>query len=151
VYRIDVYVSALQKCTPDIPVPIDHAFHLLVSRMRLFCQKYPNAVKARLAVYDEESTFVDHEEPVPLEMQLDAFDLLCQEISNYPLYPLFLPNPRNMAGKTVNVFFAKPVAKAPQQQKRRMSRDSYDSRRDSYDSRVETRTDDMYDESNNVV
>ena len=152
VYRIDVYVSALQKCTPDIPMPIDHAFHLLVSRMKLFCKKYPNAIKARLTVYNEETTIIDPEDPVPLEMQLDAFDLLCQEISNYALFPLFLPNPQKMSGKTIDMFFAKPAPKAPQQHKRRMSRDSYDSMRDSsHDSRVETRSEDMYDESYDVV
>ncbi|KAL3804701.1 hypothetical protein HJC23_008516 [Cyclotella cryptica] len=152
VYRIDLYISALQKCTPDIPIPIDHAFHLLVSRMKSFCQKYPNAIKARLTAYDQETTIIDPEDPVPLEMQLDAFDLLCQEISSYALFPLFLPNPQKTAGKTVNIFFAKPASKATQQKSRRISTDSYDSRRDSsYDSRGEARSDDMYDESYDVV
>ncbi|KAL3783310.1 hypothetical protein ACHAWO_013318 [Cyclotella atomus] len=173
VYRIDVYLTAMQKCTPDIPKPIDQAFRLLVQRMDHFGKKYPNAIKARLQDYDEE--YFDPEDPIPLEMQLDAFDLLCQNIRKYRGFPLFLPNPQNMVGLTTTTFFAKQgrVKRSSVRSfdsRSRASRSSYSRRSSdgsysrssygsgsyySYDSRSRTRTtrsgdmysDDMYTES----
>ena len=170
VYRIDVYLTAMQKCTPDIPMPIDYAFNLLVSRMKAFCRKYPNAIKARLSEYDEECGFDD---PVPLEMQLDAFDLLCQEIRSYHGFPFFLPNPQAMVDRTINQFFAKDVPTQRSQRDLRRSQrierrrsssssesrrsrssesgrsrsraSSSESRRSSYESRTDPRTEnDLY-------
>lgn len=166
VYRIDVYLTAMQKCTPDIPVPIDEAFRQLVKRMDYFGKKYPNAIKARLQDYDDD-TF-DRNDPIPLEMSLDAFDLLCNNIRKYSGFPLFLPEPQNMVGTTTTAFFAKQNRSSPKRNRRSSSvsydsrssysrRSSGDSRRSSdsysrsslgsrsYDSRTGT-TDDMYTE-----
>jgi hypothetical protein len=129
VYRIDVYLTALQKCTPNIPMPIDEAFRTLVKRMDHFGKKYPNAIKARLQDYDED--YLDPDDPIPLEMQLDAFDLLCQNIKKYSGFPLFLPSAKTMVGMTTTAFFAKG-RRAP---KRSDSSRSYDSRSRSYDTR----------------
>jgi hypothetical protein len=171
VYRIDVYLTAMQKCTPNIPKPIDQAFRLLVQRMDHYGKKYPNAIKARLEDYEDE--YFDPEDPIPLEMQLDAFDLLCQNIRKYSGFPLFLPSAQNMVGMTTTTFFAKQGrvkrksvrsfdsrSRASRSSYSRRSsegsysRSSYGSRSfDSYDSRSRTRTtrtgdmysDDMYE------
>jgi hypothetical protein len=178
VYRIDVYLTAMEKCTPDIPPKIDEAFRSLVKRMDHFGKKYPNAIKARLQDYDEED--FDPDDPIPLDMQLDAFDLLCRNIRNYSAFPLFLPYPQNTVNLTVTAFFAK-TGPTPSMRRRRsstdsrsrdsrsgysrrssgdsyMSRSSYGSRSyDSYDSRSRTRrsgdsyTNDMYTEDSRVV
>lgn len=126
VYRIDVYLTAMQKCTPDIPMPIDEAFRQLVKRMDYFGKKYPNAIKARLQDYDDD-TF-DRHDPIPLEMSLDAFDLLCNNIRKYSGFPLFLPDPQNMVGMTTTAFFAKQNGGSPHRRNRRSSSVSYDSR-----------------------
>jgi len=105
-YRIDVYLQAMQRCTPDIPDSINETFFLLASRLKGICSKYPNAVKLRsaYAFYDEEP---NPENPVPVEMQIDALDLLGREIENYFLYPLFMPNARDVVSRTIDIFFAK--------------------------------------------
>mmetsp|Transcript_4666 Transcript_4666/g.10295 ORF Transcript_4666/g.10295 Transcript_4666/m.10295 type:complete len:1107 (+) Transcript_4666:619-3939(+) len=106
-YRIDVYLQAMQRCTPNIPDSINEVFYLLASRLKSICQKYPNAVKLRSAYtfYDEEP---NPENPVPVEMQIDALDLLGREIENYFLYPLFMPNAKDVVSRTIDIFFAKP-------------------------------------------
>lgn len=106
-YRIDVYLQAMQRCTPAIPEAINEVFYLLASRLKGICLKYPNAVKLRsaYAFYDEEPS---EDNPVPVEMQIDALDLLGREIENYFLYPLFMPNARDVVSRTIDIFFAKP-------------------------------------------
>jgi len=104
-YRIDVYLQAMQRCTPPIPESINEVFYLLASRLKGICLKYPNAVKVR-AFYEEEEP--DSENPVPIDMQIDALDLLGREIENYWLFPLFLPNARDVVSRTIDIFFARP-------------------------------------------
>lgn len=108
-YRIDVYLQAMQKCTPEIPDQINESFHLLASRLHSICSKYPNAVRQRLGDDYDDGT-VDLNNPVPYEMQLDALDLLGLEIQNYFLYPLFLPDAKKVVSRTIDIFFAKPPA-----------------------------------------
>lgn len=178
VYRIDVYLTAMEKCTPDIPQRIDEAFRSLVKRMEHFGKKYPNAIKARLQDYDDED--FDPDDPIPLDMQLDAFDLLCRNVRNYSAFPMFLPPPQNTVGLTITSFFAKNGPPSSIRRRRSsydsrsrdsrssysrrssgdsyLSRSSYGSRSyDSYDSRSKGRrsgdsyTNDMYTEDSRVV
>jgi hypothetical protein len=136
VYRTDVYLTALQQCTPKIPMPIDQSFRLLVSKMEHYGKKYPNAIKARLQDYEDE--VFDPDDPIPLEMQLDAFDLLCRNITRYTFFPLFLPKPQEMVGMTTTTFFSKQGPPRRGRSSRRFaSRSSYSSysRRSSMGSR----------------
>ena len=135
-YRIDVYLQAMQRCTPPIPDSINEVFYLLASRLKGICIKYPNAVHAR-TYYEEETT---EDNPVPVDMQIDALDLLGREIENYFLYPLLLPNARDVVSRTIDIFFAKPQGEYDDehhgrngQPQRHESEPSVDSR--SYDSR----------------
>ena len=156
VYRIEVYLTAMQKCTPDIPMPIEQAFRYLVTKMEHFGEKYPNALKSRLRDYDDYEDF-DPDDPMPLEMQLDAFDLLCHNIKSYGGFPLFLPNPDTMVGMTIATFFAEGQQRSSARSSSRSygprwndssssysrssSASSYGSRSyDSYNSRSRTRT-----------
>ncbi len=107
-YRIDVYLQAMQRCTPPIPEDINEVFYLLASRLKGICLKYPNAVKARAYYEDEPNDDPADTNPVPVEMQIDALDLLGREIENYFLYPLFMPNARDVVSRTIDIFFAKP-------------------------------------------
>lgn len=106
-YRIDVYLQAMQRCTPDIPRSINDMFYLLAQRLKAICRKYPNAVKLRSAMYTHYEDEVSPENPVPVEMQIDALDLLGMEIQNYFLYPLFMPNSQDVVSRTIDIFFAK--------------------------------------------
>lgn len=100
-YRIDVYLQALQRCTPTVPQSIHALYSLLSSRLREVCIECPSVIHS---LYDEESTV---ENPVPVEMQIDALDLLGKEVENYFLYPLFVPKARGMVSRTIDVFFAR--------------------------------------------
>jgi len=104
-YRIDVYLQAMQRCTPAIPQAINDVFYLLVSRLKGICVKYPNTVKMRsaYAFHDEDP---NSDDPVPVEMQIDALDLLGREIENYVLYPLFMPNGKDVVSRTIDIFFS---------------------------------------------
>ncbi|KAL7459946.1 hypothetical protein ACHAWC_011830 [Mediolabrus comicus] len=103
-YRIDVYLRAIQQCTPDAPEPISEAFHLMGSRIKLMCMRYPHAVKHRCAEYGNESA--DMSSPVPVDMHIDALDLLGSEIEDYSLYPIFLPDPSRIVSRSIDVFFS---------------------------------------------
>jgi hypothetical protein len=105
-YRIDVYLQAMQRCTPPIPNTINETFYLLASRLKDICLKYPNAVRMRRFDYGGENMSEDN--PVPVEMQIDALDLLGREIESYVLYPLLMPNARGVVSKTIDIFFATP-------------------------------------------
>lgn len=111
-YRIDVYLQAMERCTPRIPDDIHEFYTLLASRLKEICTKYPNAVKARSAypLYVEEPS---PKNPVPVEMQIDAFDLLGREIRNYSWYPLLLPDAQVVVSRTVNIFFEKTKDESP--------------------------------------
>lgn len=109
-YRIDVYLQAMQRCTPDAPVRIAEAFSLLSSRLKHFCLKYPNTVRRRTPEYGKGDEPVDPENPVPEEMHFDAMELLENEISRYALYPVFLPNPRETVSRTIDMFFSEQGA-----------------------------------------
>lgn len=109
-YRIDVYLQAMQRCTPDAPVRIAEAFSLLSSRLKHFCLKYPNTVRRRTPEYGKGDEPVDPENPVPEEMHFDAMELLESEISRYALYPVFLPDPRETVSRTIDMFFSEQGA-----------------------------------------
>jgi len=106
-YRIDVYLQAMQRCTPEIPQSINDVFYLLAQRLKNICRKYPNAVKLRTSAYAYYEDEVSPENPVPVEMQIDALDLLGREIQNYFMYPLFMPNAQDVVSRTIDIFFAK--------------------------------------------
>ena len=107
-YRIEVYLQAVMKCTPQVPDRINEAFSLLASRLKSICLKYPHAVKLRLAngAYDDEQS--DPTNPVPVDMQSDALEVLGKEIRNYYLFPMFMPKPVDVVSRTIDLFFAKP-------------------------------------------
>ena len=109
-YRIDVYLQAMQRCTPDAPDKIAEAFYLLSSRLKQICLKYPHTVRKRAPDYGKGNEPVDPENPVPEEMHFDAMELLENEISRYALYPAFVPNPRETVSRTIDLFFAEQGA-----------------------------------------
>ena len=84
-YRIDMYLQVMQRCTPNISDSINELFFLLASRlMGMFYDEEPNP-----------------ENPVPVEIQIDAVDLLGREIENY-----FLA--RDVVLRTIGMLFTKP-------------------------------------------
>lgn len=105
-YRIDVYLQAMQQCTPPIPEFIQSIFYLFSSRLQGICLNYPSAVKLRMC-YDE-SSGLGGSSPVPVGMHYDALELLVREIEDYSLYPLFMPKATKVVARTVNRFFANP-------------------------------------------
>ena len=85
-YRIDMYLQVMQRCTPNISDSINELFFLLASRlMGMFYDEEPNP-----------------ENPVPVEIQIDAVDLLGREIENY-----FLA--RDVVLRTIDILFNKPA------------------------------------------
>ena len=105
-YRIDVYLQAMQQCTPPIPEFIQSIFHLFSSRLQGICLNYPSAVKLRMC-YDESSGLGDSS-PVPVGMHFDALELLVREIEEYAMYPLFMPKASTVVARTIDIFFANP-------------------------------------------
>lgn len=103
-YRVDVYLQAMQQCTPDAPEPISEAFHQMASRMRLMWLRYPHTVKNLFAEYSEEPA--DSSSSVPVAMHVDALDLLGYEIQEYAFYPLFLPDPSKVVSRSIDIFFS---------------------------------------------
>jgi len=106
-YRIDVYLQALQRCTPTVPAGIHRAYSLLARRLHEVCLECPSVVES---LYDEAST---DENPVPVSMQIDALEMLGREIENYLLYPLFMPKAKAMVSRTIDAFFAKASRGGP--------------------------------------
>mmetsp|Transcript_32510 Transcript_32510/g.65377 ORF Transcript_32510/g.65377 Transcript_32510/m.65377 type:complete len:1503 (+) Transcript_32510:171-4679(+) len=107
-YRIDVYLQAVMKCTPQVPDKINETFGLLASRLKSICLKYPHAVKSRFTNGDYDDEPMDPSNPVPVEMQVDALALLSKEIRSYWLFPLLMPNPVEVVSRTIDMFFAGP-------------------------------------------
>lgn len=106
-YRLDVYLQAMQQCTPDPPESIREAFRLMTTRMRLMWLRYPHVVKHRFAEYGEEPA--DSSSPVPVDMHTDALDLLGNVMEDYSFYPLFLPDPTTTVSRSIDIFFAPRV------------------------------------------
>ena len=80
-----MYLQVMQRCTPNISDSINELFFLLASRlMGMFYDEEPNP-----------------ENPVPVEIQIDAVDLLGREIENY-----FLA--RDVVLRTIGMLFTKP-------------------------------------------
>ena len=130
-YRIDVYLQAMQQCTPDPPESIYEAFHLLTSRMRLMWLRYPHVVKHRFAEYGEEPA--DSSSPVPVDMHIDALDLLGTEIEDYSFYPIFLPDPTAVVTRSIDIFFS-PRAQSIAPSYASSEYDDYDEEDFDYDS-----------------
>lgn len=103
-YRIDVYLQAMQQCTPPIPEFIQSIFYLFSSRLQGICLNYPSAIKLRMS-YDESNGLGDSS-PVPVGMHFDALELLVREIEEYFLYPLFMPKASKVVARTIDIFFA---------------------------------------------
>jgi hypothetical protein len=105
-YRIDVYLQAVQRRTPDIPRNIETAFGMLASRLGRIAVSYPNAFQMRLSTYN---LMNEEKNQLPVEMQIDALDLLIQEMEKYWLYPLYMPNAHDVVSRTIDIFFERPV------------------------------------------
>lgn len=106
-HRIDVYVQAIRQCTPPIPKKIHDTCYLLSSRLTLICLKCPHAVKERLRYHEKDWGDIDADANlVPLELQIDAFNLLEEELRTYLLYPVFMPNAQDVVSRTIDIFFA---------------------------------------------
>ena len=76
----------------------------MTSRMRLMWLRYPHVVKHRFAEYGEEPA--DSSSPVPVDMHIDALDLLGTEIEDYSFYPIFLPDPTAVVTRSIDIFFS---------------------------------------------
>ncbi len=131
-YRLDVYLQAMQQCTPDPPESIREAFQLMTSRMRLMWLRYPHVVKDRFAEYGEEPA--DASSPVPLDMHTDALDLLGSIIEDYSFYPLFLPDPTTVVSRSIDIFFAPRVQSIDEPSYSSSGYDDYDEEDYEYDS-----------------
>ncbi|KAL3815477.1 hypothetical protein ACHAXA_000714 [Cyclostephanos tholiformis] len=106
-HRIDVYVQAIRQCTPPIPRSIHDTCYLLTSRLTLICLKCPHAVKERLHYKENDWGDIDGDANlVPLDLQIDAFNLLEEELRTYLLYPVFMPNAQDVVSRTIDIFFA---------------------------------------------
>lgn len=106
-HRIDVYVQAMRQCTPPIPKNIHEVCFLLVSRLKVICHKCPHAVKERLHYKEDDWGDVSGDaNVVPLGMQIDAFNLLEEELTAYFRYPMFMPNAQDVVSRTIDIFFA---------------------------------------------
>jgi hypothetical protein len=106
-YRVDVYLQTMQRCTPRVPECLDEIFYLLASRLKSICQNNPHAVQARVMHGGESSVGTGDSNPVPLDVHFDALDLLGQEIEKYVLYPLFIPKAHDVVTRAIDNLFAR--------------------------------------------
>ncbi|KAL3791864.1 hypothetical protein ACHAW5_002915 [Stephanodiscus triporus] len=90
-YRVDVYLQTLQRCTPRVPECLEEIFYLLAIRLKSICQNNLHAVQAPVMHRGESSVGTGDSNPVPLDVHFDALDLLVHEIEKYLFYPLFIP------------------------------------------------------------
>jgi 3D (Asp-Asp-Asp) domain-containing protein len=97
----------MRQCTPPIPKSIHEVCYLLVSRLEVICHKCPHAVKERLHYGEDDWGDVAGDAKVmPLGMQIDAFNLLEEELTAYFRYPMFMPNAQDVVSRTIDIFFA---------------------------------------------
>lgn len=105
-YRIDVYLLSMQRCTPPVPVGLHDAFYLLASRLKRICIDNPHSVRARVR-NDESLVSTGDSNPLPLEVYVDALDILGQEIEKDFLFPLFIPKSLDVVTRTIDALFVR--------------------------------------------
>jgi hypothetical protein len=109
-YRIDVYLQTIQRCSPSIPRRLYEIFYLLARRLNRICHKNPHAFQKRVLRGGESSVRRGDSDPVPLDVHFDALYLLEQEIEKYYFYPLFIPEAQGVEGvvtRTIDKMFAR--------------------------------------------
>ena len=105
-YRIDVYLQTMQRCTPPVPGCLYEIFHALAGKLQRICHHNPHSV-TRLMHDGESIISTGDSNPVPLDVHIDALDLLGQEIEKYFLYPLVLPKAHDVVARTIVSLFAR--------------------------------------------
>ena len=105
-YRIDVYLQTMQQCTPPVPGCLYEIFHSLAGKLQRICHHNPHSV-TRLMYGGESIVSTGDRYSVPLDVHIDALDLLGQEIEKYFLYPLVLPKAHDVVARTIVSLFAR--------------------------------------------
>jgi len=105
-YRIDVYLQTMQRCTPPVPGCLYEMFHALAGKLQRICHHNPHSV-TRLMHGGESIVSTGDSNPVPLDVHIDALDLLGQEIEKYFLYPLVLPKAHDVVARTIVSLFSR--------------------------------------------
>lgn len=105
-YRIDVYLQTMQQCTPRVPGCLYEMFHALAGKLQRICHHNPHSV-TRLMYGGESIVSTGDSNLVPLDVHIDALDLLGQEIEKYFLFPLVLPKAHDVVARTIVSLFAR--------------------------------------------
>jgi hypothetical protein len=105
-HRIDVCLQTMQRCTPPIPDELHETFRLLAHRLKRICTNNPHSV--RVGVTNDESTaYMGDRNPVPLDVHVDAMEMLGNEIENSLFFPLQFPHSPDVVTRTIDALFAR--------------------------------------------
>jgi len=104
-YKIDVYLQTMQRCTPPIPEELHETFRLLAHRLKRICTNNPHSV--RVGVIDELIAGMGDSNPVPLEVHIDAMEILGKEIDESLFFPLIFPHSSDVVTRTIDALFAR--------------------------------------------
>lgn len=105
-YRIDVYLQTIQRCTPPLPDELHETFHLLAHRLKRICTNNPHSVRVGV-INDELIASMGDSNPVPLDVHVDAMEILGKEIEKPFFFPLLLPRSPDVVTRTIDALFAR--------------------------------------------
>jgi hypothetical protein len=106
-HRLDVYIRAINQCTPAIPKGIINVYRLLTNRINRICRTCPNAIEKSLSYVmdDNNCDSADHATTAPIDLKTDAYTCLEEELWRFLLYPVFMPNAEDVVSRTIDIFF----------------------------------------------
>lgn len=105
-YKIDVYLQTMQRCTPPIPEELHETFRLLAHRLKRICTNNPHSVRVGV-INDELIAGMGDSNPVPLEVHIDAMEILWKEIDKSLFFPLLFPHSSDVVTRTIDALFAR--------------------------------------------
>ena len=105
-YKIDVYLQTMQRCTPPIPEELHETFRLLAHRLKRICTNNPHSVRVGV-INDELIAGMGDSNPVPLEVHIDAMEILRKEIDKSLFFPLLFPHSSDVVTRTIDALFAR--------------------------------------------
>lgn len=106
-HRLDMYIQAMNQFTPEIPQGIERVYQLLLTRINRICRACPNTIEKRLSYImdDDNCDSADHATTTPIDLKIDAYNCLQEELRRFVLYPVFMPNADDVVSRTIDIFF----------------------------------------------
>jgi hypothetical protein len=107
-HRLDVYIQAINQCTtPAPPKGIDNIYQLLLTQINRICRTCPHAIEKHLSYImdDDNCDSADHATTAPIDLKIDAYNCLEEELRRFVLYPVFMPNAEDVVSRTIDIFF----------------------------------------------